>query len=431
MDAPPDLGARLGVLESLEALALDELSAPELGSALKRSARVRGRLDAFDARALAAFERLGGAKADGATDTKAWLNDKTRTSAADAKKRVRRAKTVAALPQLGEALADGAISAGHVDAIGAIVPDKLLPKAGALVDDAKSSTPEELRKSALDFVAKADGDDGASRSERLRAQQRAKFFGRDTGMAALFAEWAPEDQATVESAVDFVADDLWRKEHPNRNPQKWGATTVEFRRAEALLEIARRVLAAKPLVGAAATAERPQGEVTDEELTEAARASARASRPLFFVLIDYLTASNQLTLKPVCELADGTPISPDTARRLLCDAGIIPMVLGSRGEVLDQGRKIYLPTMAQRRAVFIRDRHCMFPGCKRPAKWSDVHHIVWWETGGRTDYANLLLLCGTHHHMVHEGGWRLTGNAYDFTIHRPNGDYFDRVTRGP
>ena len=73
----------------------------------------------------------------------------------------------------------------------------------------------------------------------------------------------------------------------------------------------------------------------------------------------------------------------------------------------------------------------MFPGCKRPAKWSDVHHIVWWETGGRTDYNNLLLLCGTHHHLVHEGGWRLQGNAYDFTIHHPNGDYFDRITRGP
>ena len=61
----------------------------------------------------------------------------------------------------------------------------------------------------------------------------------------------------------------------------------------------------------------------------------------------------------------------------------------------------------------------MFPGCNRPAKWSDVHHIVWWETGGRTDCDNLLLLCGTHHHLVHEGGWRLTGNAYDFTIHVP------------
>ena len=107
------------------------------------------------------------------------------------------------------------------------------------------------------------------------------------------------------------------------------------------------------------------------------------------------------------------------------------MVRSSRGEVLNQGRKIDLPTMAQRRAVFIRDRHCMFPGGKRPAKWSDVHHVVWWETGGRTDYNNLLLLCGTHHHLVHEAGWRLRGNAYDFTVYRPDGELFDRVTRGP
>ena len=427
LDAPPSLG----VLESLEALRLDELSAAELGVGLRRSALARGRLDAFDAHALAAFERAKGAAADGATDTKAWLNDKTKASAADAKKRVRRSKTVAALPQLGDALADGSISSGHVDAIGGVVPDKLLPKAGELVAAAKTSTPEELRQKALDFVAKADGDDGASRAERQRAAQKLTFFGRDNGMGAAFGEWAPDDQAIVQNAVDQIADELWRMQHPNRNPQKWAANTVDFRRADALVEIGRRILAARPLTATPAAEADSAGEATDEELTEAARATARAAKPLFFLLIDYQTAANQLTLHPTCELADGTPISPDTARRLLCDAGIIPMVLGSRGEVLNQGRKIYLPTMAQRRAVFIRDRHCMFPACKRPANWSHVHHIVWWETGGRTDHDNLLLLCGTHHHLVHEGGWRLRGNAYDFTIYNHTGDYFDRVTRGP
>jgi hypothetical protein len=149
------------------------------------------------------------------------------------------------------------------------------------------------------------------------------------------------------------------------------------------------------------------------------------------LLIDFETALGRLAAKGVCELADGTPIAPDTLRRLLCDAAIIPAVLGSSGEVLNQGRTIYRPTMAQRRAVLLRDRHCRFPGCRRPAKWSDIHHIVWWETGGRTDYSNLLLLCGRHHHMVHENGWRLTGTANDFTVHRPNGELFERVTRGP
>jgi hypothetical protein len=157
--------------------------------------------------------------------------------------------------------------------------------------------------------------------------------------------------------------------------------------------------------------------------------------PLVSVLIDYQTLGGQLAAKGICELFDGTPISPDTVRRLACDADIIPMVLGSRGEVLNQGRRIYLPTVAQRHAVAIRDRHCAFPGCRRPAKWTDVHHIVPFRpgsrTGGRTDLDNLILLCDKHHHLVHEGQWRLKGTAFDFIIHRPDGSLFDHITRGP
>ena len=111
--------------------------------------------------------------------------------------------------------------------------------------------------------------------------------------------------------------------------------------------------------------------------------------PLLFLLIDHQTLLGQLAAKGICELFDGTPISPDTVRRMACDAAIIPMVLGSRGEVLNQGRRIYLPTVAQRHAVAVRDRHCAFPGCRRPAKWTDVHHIVAFKpgaaSGGKTD----------------------------------------------
>ena len=424
LDAPP----ALGVLESLEALPVDEMTASALGAVLQSVGSVRGRVDAFEARALAAFDRLGGAKAEGATDTGAWLADRTKTSARDAKRSVQRAAAVDALPALGSLLAAGSVSAAHVDAIGSIVPEKLLSSASPLVEVAKSSTPEQLRQKAHKFVADADGDGGASRSEKMRAKQSLVFFDADSGMGALHGEWAPEHTASIEKAVDLVADELWRAEHPKRNPQRWDATTLKYRRADALYQLAQRVLARSPLV----TSADPVDEVDEDvELTTAIKSSARAPKPLALLLVDYQTARAELALKGVCELGDGTPVSPDTMRRLLCDAAIIPTVLGSRGEVLDQGRKIYLPTMAQRRAVFIRDRHCMFPGCKRPAKWSDVHHIVWWETGGRTDYDNLLLLCGTHHHLVHEGGWRLTGTAYDFTIHRPDGELWAHIARGP
>ena len=38
----------------------------------------------------------------------------------------------------------------------------------------------------------------------------------------------------------------------------------------------------------------------------------------------------------------------------------------------------------------------------------DIHHVIEWLRHGRTDLDNLLPLCSRHHHLVHEGRWRLT-----------------------
>jgi hypothetical protein len=185
-------------------------------------------------------------------------------------------------------------------------------------------------------------------------------------------------------------------------------------------------------IEASATSKAAKAPITSKRVT--AKAPRQAVVALS-VLIDYQTLCGELAINGICTLFDGTPISPHTVRRLACDAGIIPMVLGSRGEVLDQGRRVYLPTVAQRHAVAIRDRHCAFPGCRRPAKWTDVHHIVAFKpgaaTGGKTDLDNLLLLCDKHHHMVHEGNWRLNGTAFDFDVYRPDGTLLTHVTRGP
>ena len=180
MDAPPVLG----VLESLEALSFGDLSAVEAGAALRSVGLVRGRVDWVEARLLAVFSRGNGAQAEGATDTTSWLANASKSSGRDARRAVKRAGVVAALPELGEALADGAVSASHVDAIAGIVPGPLLAQAGGLVAAAKSSTPEELAREAQRFVADCDGDDGAGRAERLRARQRVSFFDQDSGMRA-------------------------------------------------------------------------------------------------------------------------------------------------------------------------------------------------------------------------------------------------------
>ncbi|WP_353647680.1 DUF222 domain-containing protein [Nakamurella sp. A5-74] len=100
-------------------------------------------------------------------------------------------------------------------------------------------------------------------------------------------------------------------------------------------------------------------------------------------------------------IADGTLLAPDTARKLACDAGIIPTVLGADGAVLDCGKEQRLFTLTQKRVLWTRDRHCTFPGCDIPAQWCDAHHLVHWIDGGPTDLDNAALLCPAHHTIVH------------------------------
>jgi hypothetical protein len=115
-----------------------------------------------------------------------------------------------------------------------------------------------------------------------------------------------------------------------------------------------------------------------------------------------------------CELADGSPLAAETARRLACDAGIVPLA-HLRGRPLGVGRKTRSIPPALRRALAARDRGCGFPGCDR--RHVDAHHIHHWARGGTTDLENLVQLCRHHHRLVHEGGFaveRRPGGAIVF-----------------
>lgn len=124
----------------------------------------------------------------------------------------------------------------------------------------------------------------------------------------------------------------------------------------------------------------------------------------------------------------GESISAGEARRLACNANLIPAVLGGNSEVLDLGRAQRLYTPAQRRALLLRDKTCRAEGCDIPGTWAEAHHWVPWSQGGQTNLDDGVLLCSHHHHRVH-----------DTTYHaqrQPNGDItfarYDRPGRaGP
>lgn len=109
----------------------------------------------------------------------------------------------------------------------------------------------------------------------------------------------------------------------------------------------------------------------------------------------------------------GDTVSATAIRRLACDAHVIPMTLGTEGEVLDVGRTRRLVTEAIWKALVVRDKHCTFPGCNRPPIACDAHHIVHWADGGSTGLDNLALLCRRHHTMIHTTGWEIRLNPLD------------------
>jgi hypothetical protein len=111
----------------------------------------------------------------------------------------------------------------------------------------------------------------------------------------------------------------------------------------------------------------------------------------------------------------GDPAS-DLATRLRAVMTLLPPALGGAPtEPLEAGRATRVVAPAQRTALGVRDGGCRFPDCDRPLAWCEGHHLRHWLHGGATDLANLLLLCRSHHHAVHEGGWRLHRHA-DGTI---------------
>ncbi|SDK52388.1 protein of unknown function [Nocardioides sp. YR527] len=116
--------------------------------------------------------------------------------------------------------------------------------------------------------------------------------------------------------------------------------------------------------------------------------------------------------------ANGTAISAAEARRMACNATIIPWVLGSEGEVLDAGRASRFFQPIQRKALRLQAKCCQAEGCDMPPEWCDAHHLNPWAAGGKTDLKDGALLCLHHHRLAHAPAYlheRLPDGTIRFT----------------
>jgi hypothetical protein len=106
-------------------------------------------------------------------------------------------------------------------------------------------------------------------------------------------------------------------------------------------------------------------------------------------------------------LGDLGMMSAAEARIHACDCKLIPAVLGTRSEPLDLGHQRRLVSTPLRHALYLRDRGCAFPGCHRPPRHCQGHHIRHWADGGPTELGNMVLMCAHHHRLLHRSGWQV------------------------
>jgi hypothetical protein len=133
------------------------------------------------------------------------------------------------------------------------------------------------------------------------------------------------------------------------------------------------------------------------------------------------------------EMEFALPISSRMVERFACDATVTRVLLGPDSAVVDVGRSRRVVAGATRRALNVRDKCCRWPGCERPASWTAAHHLTHWSRGGKTNLANLILLCHRHHWMVHEGQWQIARDGSGRILTIPPVAYLNRhlFPRGP
>jgi hypothetical protein len=352
----------------------------------------------------------------GCRTTAGWLRSRLRLDPLAARTLVEQAAALDRHPAVDQALSCGAVDQAQAAAVTSALDD-LPPEVDAdttrqattvLLDWAGELEAAKLRKLGTRILAHvapeiADRrDDAALAREQQRAHRNRGFtLGLPVaGAVRVSGLLTAEDAATVRAALD-----------PLCTPQAGDTRTPAQQRADAFVDICRLALR---------TGELPDNGGEPPQVTVS-------------VAFDALTGSLGSG-----SLDTGEQLTAEAVRRLACDARILPMVLGGHGQVLDAGRSRRLASGPLRRALVLRDGGCAFPGCDRPPRWTNSHHIVHWADGGTTDLDNLVLLCGQHHVVIHQGDWtvqlgadrlpQFLPPAYVDQTRRPRRNMFHRRT---
>jgi hypothetical protein len=337
----------------------------------------------------------------------------TRREASDVLKRV---LVIEEAPVVGDALAVGDLSAGHVDAISRamkIAGDAKDAFMGLLPELVEAASVMSVPEFAVEVTKAAKGvvtDGGLSTFEDQRRSTYLKIWNDATGMVNVRGMFDPEIGAILQSRVNSQVESMFHS--GDRDVPIVHHTHVDandFRRAHALVAL---------IADDHEDCTRPGGRATSRTATSRSATSRTGGscRSDVVVHVDLETLTNGLSASSTHRTSFGADLPVETIRRIACDANIIPLVLNGAGMPLDIGRGQRLASAAQRRALEATHDTCAFDGCAVAFHACQIHHIEYWEHGGPTDLDNMVPLCSRHHHAAHEGGWTLKLRAGTRTL---------------
>ncbi|KZF11530.1 MULTISPECIES: HNH endonuclease signature motif containing protein [unclassified Rhodococcus (in: high G+C Gram-positive bacteria)] len=421
-----------------------QLSESEL---LAESAAVSHRIQLLEARRIALVAEIDtrvSREKLGFPGPAGWLTSTTLLSPSKATKIVALARGMAAFPDIAAAVNTGVMTVDHAALIltFAETPPENLPEEG-----------RNMARAAL--IKSATGPDARTGRIRAAITRLEDSFGtkkppaENTDRNELFASTTLNGRLVLKGDFDAVTGEkLLTALSPLTEPHPAADGTQDDRspakrRADAFGHILDQYLASsdRPIEGG----ERPHlnlhislrdltdlqncggdDDITDDETSRAAAESdtdtadpvdINTGAPMQADTADASDTPSAADRGAYRDLfGDGTsvgwlpwmgPLSRNTSRQLACDCVLTAIVMDENGNPLNLARTARTVTAKQRRALTARDHGCAFPGCGKPAAWTEGHHIWHWGDGGPTDMNNLVLLCGFHHRLIHHSDWEV------------------------
>ena len=442
-----DIGAHLSVVGH----GVDSLSEAVARVSVVERADVEGvdrlirRLEAVKLSMIAVAERSRIAVRTGSANTAAWVSHATRSGSGVAAGQVALATALdSGLDATRAALAEGAVSSRHA----AIIADAMssLPSALeaderervelSLVRQARQLEPSRLRQAATMALAAAEKSaaEVAAHQERVlqdqerRAYAAARFTmhhrgdGTSSGSFLVPTGAAQVLQKVLRSMTAPRRDRLGGPEDATSNSTRvvrgadWDSLAWAEKQGRAFTDLLEH-LPTDGLTGKVAstivvtmTAEQVLGAARVAEMTGKAANAVVSDAPV----VPGAAVVSDAPVAPDAAIADVGAARCDTghlhstgeARRLACNAGIMPLVLGGPSVPIDLGRGQRLFSYHQRTVLATVYDECAAIGCDRPYAWSELHHLTPWSAGGRTDLKDAIPLCGHHHRRMHDGAFQ-------------------------